>query len=148
MLAALVAVTITVVLTFAGPAAARPATIASTHHRPGCHSLRCDHVADRAYQRHLKRKREAREAREAREVPPISAHAACIIRKESGGDPKQVTGIYSGIGQWEQSRWESDGGLRYAPTPTQATYAQQVKVLVGEGDAGMSQQQGQYDGCG
>lgn len=78
----------------------------------------------------------------------MSAHEACIIQKESGGDPNAVSGKYSGIGQWEQSRWESDGGLRYAPTPTQASYAEQEKVLRGEGDAGMSQQQGQYDGCG
>ena len=91
-----------------------------------------------------------REAKEAREAPHLSAHAECIIQHESGGDPTihDQTGKYSGIGQWEQSRWESDGGLRYAPTPTQATLFEQEKVLMAEGDAGMSDQQGQYDGCG
>ena len=101
-----------------------------------------------AYVRHQIRLRKAREAREAREAPALSAHARCIIRKESGGDPQAVSGIHSGIGQWEQSAWEGDGGLRYAPTPTQATLYQQEKVLMGEGDAKMSQSQGQYDGCG
>lgn len=117
-------------------------------HHPECRTAVCAHRADLIWARHQAKLREEREAREAREAPQVSAHAACIIRKESGGNPNAVSGIYSGIGQWEQGRWESDGGLRYAPTPTQATYAQQVKVLVGEGNAGMSQQQGQYDGCG
>lgn len=77
----------------------------------------------------------------------MSGLEACIIRNESGGDPYAVNGIYSGIGQWEQSRWESDGGKRYAETPTGASYAEQEKVLRGEGEAGMIDQQGQYDGC-
>lgn len=104
-----------------------------TKHRPRCRTLTCDRRVDRIWAIHH---------------PAISAHEACIIQHESGGDPNAVSGIYSGIGQWEQSRWESDGGMRYAPTPTSATYAEQEKVLRGEGDAGMSEQQGQYDGCG
>ena len=53
-----------------------------------------------------------------------------------------------GIGQWEESRWLEDGGGRYASTPLGATYAEQAIILAGEEEAGMSQQQGQYDGCG
>jgi len=78
----------------------------------------------------------------------VSAHEACIIEKESGGDPQAVYEGHYGIGQWLISTWLEDGGGRYAPTPLGATYAQQEKILRGEGDAGMSQQQGQYDGCG
>ena len=81
-------------------------------------------------------------------MPVLTAHEACIIQKESGGDPQAVSGIYMGIGQWEESRWLSDGGGRFASTPLGATYAQQEIILRGEGEAGMSQQQGQYDGCG
>lgn len=77
-----------------------------------------------------------------------SALEACIIEHESGGDPQAVNGVYEGIGQWEQPRWESDGGLRYAATPLGASFAQQERVLAGEGEAGMIEQQGQYDGCG
>lgn len=80
-------------------------------------------------------------------VTPASGLAACIVRQESGGNPQAVNGRYSGIGQWEQSRWLADGGGRYAPTPLGATYAEQLSVLEGEGAAGMRQQQGQYDGC-
>lgn len=79
---------------------------------------------------------------------PASGYAACIIQAESGGNPQAVNGRYMGIGQWEQSRWLSDGGGRYAPTPLGATYSQQVAILNGEGAAGMHQQQGQYDHCG
>ena len=123
----------------ASPASAHLAGItAKTHHHHAplqhgrCHTKAC---FDRVWQKE-------------HPAPPISELEACIIRKESGGDPQAVSGIYSGIGQWEQSRWESDGGLRYAPSPTGATYAQQEKVLRGEGEAGMIDQQGQYDGCG
>ena len=59
-----------------------------------------------------------------------------------------MSGIYEGIGQWEPSAWQNDGGTRYASTPLGATYAQQEAVLRGEGEAGMRQQQGIYDGCG
>ncbi len=80
----------------------------------------------------------------------MSAHEACIIRNESGGNPQDVSpnGVYKGIGQWQQSTWEEDHGTRYAPSPLDATYAEQEAVLRSEGDAGMSEQQGQYDGCG
>lgn len=78
----------------------------------------------------------------------MSALEVCILEHETTGrDPNAVNGIYSGIGQWEQGRWVSDGGLRYAPTPTEATYEEQERILRGEGEAGMIAQQGVYDGC-
>lgn len=116
-------------------------------HHHECWTKRCAANGTRLYNAHRRKERERREAREARERPPIGALEACIIREESGGDPNAVNGIYSGIGQWEESRWKSDGGLRYGETPTDATYAEQEKVLRGEGEAGMIDQQGQYDGC-
>lgn len=78
---------------------------------------------------------------------PASSLARCIIQAESSGNPLAVNGKYMGIGQWEKSRWLSDGGGRYAPTPLGATYSQQVAILNGEGPVGMAQQQGQYDRC-
>lgn len=77
-----------------------------------------------------------------------SDHMACIIRKESGGNPKAGNGQYHGIGQWSPESWARNGGHRYASDPWGATYEQQLMVLAGEGDAGMSREQGQYDGCG
>jgi hypothetical protein len=83
----------------------------------------------------------------------MGALEACIIRKESGGDPNAVSGKYEGIGQWSsepppgENRWLSDGGGRYSSTPLGATYAQQERILREEGEAGMIDQQGQYDGC-
>jgi len=79
---------------------------------------------------------------------PSSGLEACIIQHESGGNPQATNGQYGGIGQWSPSRWASDGGTKYASTPQGATYAQQQQVLAGEGTTGMSQQQGQFDGCG
>ncbi len=78
---------------------------------------------------------------------PASALASCIIQHESGGNPQAVNGQYSGIGQWSPYAWSEDGGRRYASTPLGASYNEQVTVLMGEGAAGMQQQQGQYDGC-
>ncbi len=77
----------------------------------------------------------------------MSSLEACIISHESGGDPNAVNGIYEGIGQWEPSRWISDGGGRYSSTPLGASYSQQEIILRGEGEAGMREQQAQYDGC-
>lgn len=77
----------------------------------------------------------------------MSTLEACVIQHESGGDPRAVNGIYEGIGQWEPSRWLSDGGGRYSQTPLGATYAEQERILRGEGEAGMIDQQAQYDGC-
>jgi Transglycosylase-like domain len=72
---------------------------------------------------------------------------SCIIFNESHGDPEAVNGQYEGIGQWSPTAWAEDGGTRYASTPLGASYAEQEVVLRSEGDSGMSQQQGQYDGC-
>jgi hypothetical protein len=77
-----------------------------------------------------------------------SSHMACIIRAESGGRTDAVNGQYHGIGQWSPESWARNGGTQYASDPINATYEQQLKVLASEGDAGMSREQGQYDGCG
>jgi hypothetical protein len=106
------------------------------HLPPGCRSQACAKRVGRAWW--LKHHPKAHIA---------SGLEACIIQHESGGDPKAVNGIYEGIGQWEHSRWISDGGGRYAESPLGATYAEQEIILRGEGEAGMIEQQGQYDGC-
>jgi hypothetical protein len=61
---------------------------------------------------------------------------------------RPTNGQYHGIGQWSPSSWATYGGTKYAADPVNATYEQQLRVLASEGDAGMSNQQGQYDGCG
>lgn len=71
----------------------------------------------------------------------------CVISHESGGDPSAVNGQYSGIGQWSATQWAADGGDRYGSSPLDASYSEQEQILASEGDAGMEQQQGQYDGC-
>ncbi len=113
-------------------------------HQPGCRSQKCDLRVMRTEgrRRHLLW---AHIASEGPETP--SALESCIIQHESGGNPQAVSGQYEGIGQWEESRWLSDGGGQYASTPLGASYAQQEAVLRDEGEAGMAQQQGQYDGC-
>ncbi len=77
----------------------------------------------------------------------MSSLEACIISHESGGDPNATNGQFEGIGQWEPSRWASDGGTRFSSTPLGASYAEQEIILRGEGETGMREQQGQYDGC-
>lgn len=77
-----------------------------------------------------------------------SGHMACIIQHESGGDPNATNGQYGGIGQWSPEAWAQDGGTQYAASPTAASYAQQAQVLASEGDAQMTAQQGNFDGCG
>lgn len=81
-------------------------------------------------------------------VAVASSHMACIIQHESGGNPKATNGQYHGIGQWSPESWARNGGTKYASDPINATYEQQLLVLASEGDAGMSREQGQYDGCG
>lgn len=80
----------------------------------------------------------------------MSSLEECVIRNESKGNSQAVNSSSgaAGIGQWIQSTWEADGGTRYASTPLGATREQQLAVLASEGQAGMEQQQGQYDGCG
>lgn len=81
-------------------------------------------------------------------APVLSAHARCIIQAESTWNPKAVNGQYEGIGQWSPWSWAHYGGLRYASRPIYASLADQERVLMGEGDAGMTNQQGKYDRCG
>lgn len=120
-------------------------------HHPECWRPACAAAADAEYNRHrakARRRREAREAREARKAAAsMSALEACIIRNESGGDPNAVNGQYKGIGQWSPWSWSHYSHGKYGPSPLDATYAEQEKVLRGEGEAGMIEQQGQYDGC-
>jgi hypothetical protein len=55
--------------------------------------------------------------------------ASCIVKSESGGNPTARNGQYSGIAQWSPEAWARHGGLKYAGSPTGATYQQQLKVL-------------------
>lgn len=116
-------------------------------HHPECIHWACAHSGDAKWNRHKRKERERREARELRERPPISGLEACIIRKESGGDPQAVYLGHYGIGQWLISTWLEDGGGRYGASPLEASYAEQEKILRSEGEAGMRNQQAQYDGC-
>lgn len=74
--------------------------------------------------------------------------AACIISRESGGNPTATNGQYGGIAQWSPEAWSRMHGTRYASTPQGATYQQQLQVLsyglshYGTGDWKP------YDGCG
>lgn len=63
----------------------------------------------------------------ARHAP--SGLAACIVQRESSGNPNAVNGEHTGIGQWTQEAWTRHGGTRYAATPLGATYQQQLVVL-------------------
>jgi hypothetical protein len=79
---------------------------------------------------------------------PASGLEACIIYRESGGNPQATNGIYSGLGQWSAAAWAQDGGTRYASSPLGASASQQEQVLASEGVVGMLAQQGAFDGCG
>lgn len=76
-----------------------------------------------------------------------SGLAACIIQRESGGNPQATSGQYTGIAQWSPSAWAQDGGTQYAPTPTGASAAQQMAVLNSALAAGQSGQWTPYDQC-
>lgn len=73
--------------------------------------------------------------------------AACIVSRESGGNPRATNGQYHGIAQWSPTIWARDGGLRYAGDPVNATYQQQLQVL----SYGLALHGGgdwrPYDGC-
>lgn len=73
--------------------------------------------------------------------------AACIVQRESGGDPQANNGSHFGIGQWDLATWRAHGGTRYAPTPLGASYDQQLQVLNGALAAGHSGAWTPYDGC-
>ncbi len=89
-------------------------------------------------------------------LPPagtLSSHyapsgvAACIVSRESGGNPQATNGQYGGIAQWSPEAWSRMGGTRYAGSPQGASYQQQLQVLsqglarYGTGDWSP------YDGC-
>lgn len=73
--------------------------------------------------------------------------AACIVERESGGNPQATNGQYHGIAQWGHPAWVKDGGLKYSYDPLGATYEQQLLVLsyglshFGSGDWS------NFDGC-
>lgn len=72
----------------------------------------------------------------------------CIISSESGGNPTVVNSSgHAGVGQWALGTWVADGGTRYAPTPTGATYDQQVSIIREQVAAGHAGQWTNYDPC-
>lgn len=82
-------------------------------------------------------------------TPTVAAtgQAACIVSRESGGNPQAVNGQYKGIAQWSPEAWARMGGTRYAPTPLGASYQEQLNVL-GSGLAKYgSGDWSPYDGC-
>jgi hypothetical protein len=83
----------------------------------------------------------------AEPVVPVNGLVRCIIQAESGGNPQAVNGQYEGLGQWSPYAWANDGGLKYAPSPLQATASQQIAVLNAEVAAGTTSQQTDYDPC-
>jgi hypothetical protein len=58
-----------------------------------------------------------------------SGLASCIVSRESGGDPTASNGSHTGIAQWSPEAWSRMGGHRYAPTPTGASYQEQLVIL-------------------
>jgi len=68
----------------------------------------------------------------------------CIVERESSGNPNAAGG---GLGQFQQSTWEADGGTQYAPTPNQASASQQLAVIQAQVAAGHTSQWTAYDGC-
>lgn len=80
---------------------------------------------------------------------PGSSQAACIISRESGGNPQASNGTHFGIAQWSPATWVAHGGpaMTGQTDPRNASYGQQVAVLnhalqtVGSGDWSP------YDGC-
>lgn len=56
--------------------------------------------------------------------------AQCIIQNESSGIPTASNPSgHSGLAGWSAYVWARDGGLRYASTPTGASFEEQVAVL-------------------
>jgi Transglycosylase-like domain len=81
-------------------------------------------------------------------APAASGLTACIIERESGGDPTAVnSGGYMGEGQWAESTWIADGGGKYGATPLDASAAEQEQVIASQVAAGNTGQWTDYDGC-
>lgn len=77
-----------------------------------------------------------------------SGMTACIIARESGGNPEAVNGSgYMGEGQWDESTWLADGGGAYGATPLDASAAEQQQVIANQVAAGNTGQWTNYDGC-
>jgi hypothetical protein len=116
----LLAAIIIVLSVSAGSAIAKKSSVS-----PGCQTKAC---AKRVCKSAACKKRTTPKpvAREA----SLNGLASCIVHYESGGNPRAVNGIYGGIAQWSPEAWSRMGGTRFASTPTNATYAQQVQVLM------------------
>lgn len=74
------------------------------------------------------RHRLARKALRAR-AASVSGLARCIAHFESTDNPQATNGSHSGLGQWTAEAWARHGGLRFASSPTGATYDQQLIVI-------------------
>lgn len=74
--------------------------------------------------------------------------AACIVSRESGGNPQAVNGQYHGIAQWDHATWIAHGGGRYASDPLGATEQEQLRVLSYALKHYWTGSWAPYDGCG
>jgi hypothetical protein len=76
-----------------------------------------------------------------------TGQAACIVARESGGNPQATNGQYHGIAQWSHEAWIRHGGGRYASDPLGATKQQQLQVLGSALSRYGSGDWSPYDGC-
>jgi hypothetical protein len=72
---------------------------------------------------------------------------SCIINAESTWNSQAVNGTHEGYGQWDADAWARADGLRYAPTPLDASPSQQIAVLNYEVEHHMTSMQTDYDPC-
>jgi hypothetical protein len=90
------------------------------------------HVCQSSWEDRLRvsrRHEKLKKARTARARPVITALMDCIMRHESTYNPLAQNGKYKGLAQWSPEAWARHGGLKYGPTPHDATYWEQVRVL-------------------
>lgn len=76
-----------------------------------------------------------------------SGVAACIVSRESGGDPNATNGQYHGIAQWSPEAWRRMGGRKYASDPVNASYQEQLQVLSDGIREYGTRDWSAYDGC-
>jgi hypothetical protein len=72
---------------------------------------------------------------------------SCIINAESTWNSQAVNGDHEGYGQWDPDAWARAGGLRYAPTPLDASPSEQIAVLNNEVRLGITSMQTDFDPC-
>lgn len=78
---------------------------------------------------------------------PIGS-AACIVTRESHGDPTANNGSHFGIAQWSYEAWDRMGGRRYADRADHAPYQDQLLVLSHGLLVYGTRDWKPYDGCG